>query len=124
MKKALGAVLVAFLVAALPLSGTSLQAQETEEIVVEVSQEPVQEAAQDMADYSYADGTIVEVSGTSLVLKENDYMTGEEKDQAYVISPDVELSEITSIGDLKAGDEVFVEYKEEGGQKTVTYMSA
>lgn len=74
----------------------------------------------------YAYGVVTEIGENSITVEEVSYdaATGEEvtKKETYEIAPEAELENITSVKDIKASDEVDIEYTEKDGKKVASYV--
>ena len=66
-------------------------------------------------DYSW--GTAVSVSSREIVVTEYDYDTEEAKRVVYGVDSDVELIGVQSLGDVKPGDELEIDYIIKNGRK-------
>jgi len=75
----------------------------------------------DLTEYSY--GTVVRVEAGNLVLSEYDIETDQDIEVSYVISDDIELENIDSMSDVKAGDDIDLDYIEKDGVKMAVYIA-
>lgn len=71
----------------------------------------------------YAFGTVKSVAKDQIVITEFDYDTGEEKEVAYSIDPKAEISGVSSLQDVAAGDEVDVDYLVKDGKNVAVALS-
>lgn len=67
-------------------------------------------------EYSY--GTVVSASNTQLVVREDDYNTGNEIEVTYILDPKLEVNNVASVKDIAAGDSVEIEYLVKDANKT------
>lgn len=71
----------------------------------------------------YAFGTVKSVAQDQIVVTEFDYDTGEEKEVAYSIDPQAEISGVSSLQEVAAGDEVDVDYLVKDGKNVAVALS-
>lgn len=71
----------------------------------------------------YAFGTVKSVAKDQIVVTEFDYDTGEEKEVAYSIDPKAEISGVSALQDVAAGDEVDVDYLVKDGKNVAVALS-
>ncbi|MFA5088436.1 MAG: hypothetical protein WC552_05315 [Candidatus Omnitrophota bacterium] len=76
--------------------------------------------AQDMEEENYSYGLAVSVSGEEIILLEHDYETEADLQVSYTVTPDTELTNINSLGDIAQDDAIEIYYKEADGKKTAT----
>ncbi|MDD5633843.1 MAG: DUF5666 domain-containing protein [Candidatus Omnitrophica bacterium] len=70
----------------------------------------------------YAYGKVTEVAPNSITISEYDFDTEQETKTVYTVDEKTELENITAVANLKAGDEIDIEYLEENGTKKATYI--
>ncbi len=83
-------------------------------------------AIEEAGETEFAYGTVksVDLSSGIMVIKEQDYDTGEEYDITYYLSPDTDYENIDSIGEIASGNDVDVSYvTKEGGKKAIKFIS-
>ena len=69
------------------------------------------------------EGTIKSVSSNMITLANESSQSQELREINVAINSQTRLSNLASVGDLKEGDRVKVEYKEEGNQKVATLIA-
>ena len=80
--------------------------------------------AQDEAkELAYTYGTVREMTETSLVVAEYDEETGGNTDVTYALEPTTEVGNAASIRDIKVGDELDIEYVDQGGTRVAKRIS-
>ncbi len=70
--------------------------------------------------FSY--GKVFSVSEDLLILREYDFAKDMNVDVTYKIKPETEFGNIKGMADLRAGDDVVLDYGEDGHQRTVTTL--
>jgi len=68
-------------------------------------------------DMGFTYGVVINITNTKLVIREYDFDTDEEKEVTYVINASTQFINIESIKDVEVGDEVDINYIEQGGVK-------
>ena len=95
-----------------------LRAQEQGQAEAQV-QAPARPSAQAPAapepDYTF--GVVKSVAADQIVITEFDYDTEKEVEAAYQIDPQVQLGDVASLQEIKAGDEVDIDYVTRDGKK-------
>ena len=79
------------------------------------------QADEDLTNYSY--GTIVRASASEIVLSEYDLATDGDIEVTYKVDSKIEMENIKSLDEIKAGDNVDIDYVEKDGAKTAVYIA-
>ena len=74
-------------------------------------------------DISAAFGTVISITSSNLVLYEFNFEEKKDVNQLYFISENVELDNIKSLKEIKKGNEISIEYKEEDSRRIITYIN-
>ena len=75
---------------------------------------------EDLENYEFYDftfGTVVRISKVSITILEYDFEKDEDVEMAYDLVESTELINIEAISDLRIGDEIEMEFKEEEGKR-------
>lgn len=81
----------------------------------------VAQEAEELTEYAY--GTIVNLNSEKLTLLEYDYNKDEDVELIYLIDPEVNLKNITALDELKAGENVEIDFLIKNGQKIALVIS-
>jgi len=72
------------------------------------------------AEMYFASGTVAEASGAQIVISEYDFDAGQETKVAYQVNAQTQFEGVASAVDIKAGDDIEIEYQLAGDQKIAT----
>lgn len=78
-------------------------------------------ALEEEPEYSF--GVVKSASATEIVVSEFDYDTGQDKEVAYSITPETEWENVASPSEVKAGDEVDVDYLVKDGKNVAVLVA-
>ena len=67
-------------------------------------------------------GKVVSVSENILKVREYDFANDSDVDATYEITPETEFGNITSLADLRAGDDVVMDYTDSGDRRTIVTL--
>jgi len=67
-------------------------------------------------------GKVIAVADTQITVKEYDFTKDADVETAYSITKETELGNINAIADLKAGDDIVIDYVEKEGKRVVTTL--
>lgn len=88
-----------------------------------VAQNETDMATDDMAaeaEMYFASGTVAEVTASQIVISEYDFDAGQETKVAYQVNSQTQFEGVAAVGDIKAGDDIEIEYQLAGDQKVAT----
>lgn len=71
-----------------------------------------------LTDSEFTYGTVVSVSAGNMKISEYDFETDTSEEVTYDVAQDVKMENVKSIGDVREGDEVEIEYLVKGGKRT------
>ncbi len=67
-------------------------------------------------------GKVVSVAADSVTVKEYDFAKDADVETTYTLTPETELGNINAVADLKAGDDIVIDYVEKDGARKVTTL--
>ncbi|MFH1845997.1 MAG: hypothetical protein ABH869_00350 [Candidatus Omnitrophota bacterium] len=105
MKKLLKCMLVTSMISMLAFQGVSFSQEETAE-----------------EDMNATYGTVVEVSGDSVIISEYNYETDELVNVTYHVAEDAEMENLESFAELEEGSDVDIEFVELDGKNVIKYI--
>ncbi len=89
----------------------------------EAKTEAVEEADQTGVEWEYSYGSVVSVAPDKIVVKEYDYDKDVEVEVTYLIESDIELQNVTSIDQIKAGDDIDLYFDSKDDKKIARIIS-
>jgi cytoskeletal protein RodZ len=78
--------------------------------------------AQENDEDKFSFGKVVSVAADSVTVKEYDFAKDADVEMSYTLTPETELGNINAIADLKAGDDIVIDYVEKDGARKVTTL--
>ena len=78
---------------------------------------------EDTADESFAMGTVAKVSPAEITIIEYDYDADEEKEMSYLVNPETQFENVTSLGEIAPGDNVGISFKEIDGHHVAVLIA-
>ncbi|MCX5681956.1 MAG: hypothetical protein NT079_06805 [Candidatus Omnitrophica bacterium] len=72
------------------------------------------------AEMYFASGSVVEATAAQIIISEYDFDAGQETKVSYEINAQTQLEGATGISEIKAGDDVEIEYQTVGDKKIAT----
>ena len=79
-------------------------------------------AAQEKDEDKFSFGKVVSVSGQEIKVKEYDFAKDADVEMTYAVTTETELGNINAVTDLKASDDVVIDYTEKDGKRVVTTL--
>lgn len=83
-------------------------------------------AIEEAEETEFAYGTVgsIDISSGIIIIKEQDYDTGIERDGTYYLDPDTDFENIGSIDEIVSGNDVDISYiVKEDGRKLIKFIS-
>jgi hypothetical protein len=78
--------------------------------------------AQEAENDKFSFGKVVSVAADAITVKEYDFAKDADVEVAYAVTPETELGNINAVADLKASDDVVIDYVEKDGKRVVTTL--
>lgn len=78
--------------------------------------------AQETENDKFSFGKVVSVAADSIAVKEYDFAKDADVEVSYSVTPETELGNINAVADLKASDDVVIDYVEKDGKRVVTTL--
>ena len=78
--------------------------------------------AQENDEDKFSFGKVVSVTADGVTVKEYDFAKDADVEMNYTLTPETELGNINAIADLKAGDDIVIDYVEKEGKRKVTTL--
>lgn len=79
-------------------------------------------AAQEAENDKFSFGKVVSVAADSITVKEYDFAKDADVEVAYSVTSETELGNVNAVADLKANDDVVIDYLEKDGKRVVTTL--
>jgi ribosomal protein S4 len=76
-------------------------------------------SAQETGMRKFVSGSVIQITGNEITISEYDVTADAEKDVTYSVNPETVFENLDSVEDIRAGDEIEVEYAEVNGQRIV-----
>ena len=79
-------------------------------------------SAQEAENDKFSFGKVISVAADSITVKEYDFAKDTDVEVAYSVTPETELGNVNAVADLKADDDVVIDYVEKDGKRVVTTL--
>jgi hypothetical protein len=79
-------------------------------------------SAQEAENDKFSFGKVVSVAADQITVKEYDFAKDADVEVAYSVTPETELGNINAVADLKANDDIVIDYLEKDGKRVVTTL--
>lgn len=78
--------------------------------------------AQEAENDKFSFGKVVSVTADQVTVREYDFAKDADVEVAYSVTPETELGNVNAVVDLKADDDVVIDYVEKDGKRVVTTL--
>lgn len=78
--------------------------------------------AQEEGNDKFSFGKVVSVAADSITVKEYDFAKDADVEVTYSVTPETELGNVNAVADLKADDDIVIDYVEKDGKRVVTTL--
>ena len=79
-------------------------------------------SAQEAENDKFSFGKVVSIAADQITVKEYDFAKDADVEVAYSVTKETELGNINAVTDLKAGDDIVIDYVEKDGKRVVTTL--
>ena len=79
-------------------------------------------SAQEAENDKFSFGKVVSVTADQITVKEYDFAKDADVEVAYSVTKETELGNINAVADLKADDDIVIDYVEKDGKRMVTTL--
>ena len=89
----------------------------------DTAETPDQSSASSQDEDKFAFGKVVGVFNDQVKIKEYDFNKDADVEATYTLIPETEFGNVNSAKDLKAGDDIVVDYVEQDGKREITTLA-